>query len=713
VNGRLLADSCSSSRACTAVGDYINRAGTVVALAERWNGTAWAIQADPAPPGSSASELDGVSCTGPDSCVAAGYQTDRAGVIVPLAESWNGMSWTVQAAAAPPGAVSSALFAIACPAASACRAVGEEVLFTGQVFTLAERWDGRNWAIQPSPNPGRAVDSALFAVSCPTASTCTAGGAFEGSNGITATLAERQDGTRWAIQRTPGPAGAVTGELEGMSCTSAAACTGTGFSTSAAGTTTTLAEGWDGTRWAIEPTPSPGGTAGSALNAISCLSAVKCTAAGGFATATGALTLAETWNGTNWARQATPNPAQAVVSDFTSVSCPARSSCVAAGFQEGRVGTAFPLAEGRAGRAWAVQAAANPAGARPSELIAVSCPSREDCMAVGLYARTAVITPLAEQWNGSRWQVQPAAAPIDSPAASLHGVSCASPTACIAVGFSYLRGESPSVPLAEAWNGSAWSIQRVPLPNGAQQASLYAVACSSADACTAVGNYDNHAGIPAGLVERWNGTRWTIQGNARPAKFSFLLGVACPGARTCVAAGYDSTGAGGSRPFAESWNGTSWQVQPLPLPAGVPGGTLSAISCRSPVACTAVGTHSGTSSGPMAERWDGTRWRYQAVPDPPHHTASTSNVGLFAVSCSSATFCAAAGNYNPSDRQTGFAETWHGSAWRLQAVTLPPGTTGSTLYGMACTGAGCTAVGSHYGAADISVTLAIARSSGS
>lgn len=532
--------------------------------------------------------------------------------------------------------------------------------------------------------------------------------AAQDSRGTTATLAERWNGTRWVIQRTPGPAGAVTSELEGVSCASVTACTGTGFATSAAGTTTTLAEGWDGTSWVIQPAPSPGGVAGSALNAISCLSATRCTAAGGFATATGVLTLAEAWNGTSWTVQHTPNPAQDVVSDFTGVSCTSPSPCVAAGFQEGRVGTPLPLAEGRIGTAWAVQAAANTAGARPSELIAVSCPSPQDCTAVGLYAKTAVIAPLAEHWNGRRWQLQAAAAPIDSPSASLRGVSCTSPTACTAVGFYYLRSEAPAVPLAETWNGSAWSIQRVPVPNGAQQTSLYGVACSSADTCTAVGTYDNHAGIAVGLAERWNGIRWAIEAIAKPAKFSFLLAVACPAARTCLAAGYDNTGSGDSRPFAEGWNGTSWQARPVPLPAGAPGGSLDAISCTSPVACTAAGSHFGVNGGPMGERWDGAGWRYQAAPNPPGHATSSSNAGFFGVSCSSGTSCSAVGNYTPSDRPTGFAETWNGSRWRLQPVMLPPGTVGSTLYGMACTRAGCAGVGGYYGAADLSVTLAVA-----
>jgi hypothetical protein len=712
-NGRLLADSCSGLQACTAVGNYTNKTGVVVALVERWNGAAWTLQAAPAPPRSTASELNGVSCTAADSCVAVGYDTDRAGDIVPLAESWNGKRWSVQPTAAPPGAVESALYSVACPSARACTAVGEDVLFSGQVFTLAERWNGTTWAIQHSPNPADAPASALFAVSC-AAGICSAGGATENGSGTTATLAERWDGTTWAIQRTPHPPGAGTSELEGMSCTSAAACTGTGFSTDPTGTTTSVAEAWDGTTWVIQRTANPSGSAGSALNAVSCRSATSCTAAGGFATATGALSLAETWNGTRWALQPTPNPAQDVVSDLNGVSCAVPSRCVAAGFQEGGAGTLLPLAVDQTGTTWSVQAAPNPAGARPSELIGVSCPAQQDCTAVGLYTRTArVIAPLAETWDGSRWQVRPAAAAIDSPYGVLQGVSCTSPTACTAVGFYSIEGESASVPLAETWNGSTWSIQRVPIPNKARQTWLYAVSCSSASACTAVGIYENHAGVPTGLIERWNGTNWSLQATAQPVNITILLAVACPAAHACLAVGYDNTGASASQPFAEAWNGTSWRAEPMPLPAHLPGGELHGISCTSPMACTAVGNHSGAHSGPMAERWNGTRWHYQVTPDPPNATTSLSDVSLFGVSCSSATSCAAEGNYNPGGQQTSFAETWDGARWRLQPISLPPGSLGSSLYGMSCTQAACTGVGSYYGAAYLPVTLAITGPSGS
>ena len=53
-------------------------------MAERWNGTAWAMQSIPNPNGSG--QLNGVSCTSASACTAVGYY----GGYVTLAERWNG-----------------------------------------------------------------------------------------------------------------------------------------------------------------------------------------------------------------------------------------------------------------------------------------------------------------------------------------------------------------------------------------------------------------------------------------------------------------------------------------------------------------------------------------------------------------------------------------------------------------------------------------------
>jgi hypothetical protein len=62
--------SCTSATACSAVGNYFSSSHVTLPLAEGWNGTSWSIQATPVP-GSAPGELNGVACIS-SGCTAAG-----------------------------------------------------------------------------------------------------------------------------------------------------------------------------------------------------------------------------------------------------------------------------------------------------------------------------------------------------------------------------------------------------------------------------------------------------------------------------------------------------------------------------------------------------------------------------------------------------------------------------------------------------------------
>jgi len=59
------------------------------ALAERWDGVRWSIQATPVPVGAQSSELLAVSCSSITACTAVGDYTNRAGATVTLIEHWS------------------------------------------------------------------------------------------------------------------------------------------------------------------------------------------------------------------------------------------------------------------------------------------------------------------------------------------------------------------------------------------------------------------------------------------------------------------------------------------------------------------------------------------------------------------------------------------------------------------------------------------------
>jgi hypothetical protein len=70
-------------------GDYYNRSGTQVTLAERWNGRTWAVQRTPNPPDGGASLLKGVSCSSAAACTAVGAYIKRSGAEPTLAERYS------------------------------------------------------------------------------------------------------------------------------------------------------------------------------------------------------------------------------------------------------------------------------------------------------------------------------------------------------------------------------------------------------------------------------------------------------------------------------------------------------------------------------------------------------------------------------------------------------------------------------------------------
>jgi hypothetical protein len=126
------------------------------------------------------------------------------------------------------------------------------------------------------------------------------------------------------------------------------------------------------------------------------------------------------------------------------------------------------------------------------------------------------------------WSVMPSPDAM-APQGQFGGVSCPSATVCVAVGSSVSR-TGAKVALAERWNGTAWTIQRVPSPAGAVTVSLSAVSCTSATACSAVGYYATSGAAFVALAERWDGAKWVIQPAPNPTGGGILTGVSCASA---------------------------------------------------------------------------------------------------------------------------------------------------------------------------------------
>jgi len=615
----------------------------------------------PNPTGALDSSLSAVSCTSATACTAVASYNNSTGAGVTLAEAWNGKTWTIEPTPNPNGATESSLTGVSCASATACTAVGYDNS-PGYDVTLAEAWNGKTWVVEPTPNaPNGGQPSSLAGVSCTSATACTAVGGYTNSPDDL-TLAEAWNGKKWTIVPTPNPNGATGSSLTAVSCASAIACTAVGQYYDSAGRQVALAEAWNGGKWTIAPPLIPNGATRISL---SCASATACTAVGGYNNRT----LAEAWNGKTWVIEPTPNPTGTSLGSLSEVSCASATACTAIGYyQHNEFSDQMTLVEAWNGKTWAIKRSPN-----PSSLSGLSCTSATACTAVGSLSNRT----LAEAWNGKTWVIEPTPNPTGALESNLSVVSCTSATSCTAV------GGGPRGTLAEAWNGKTWVTEPTPNPGGG---SLSGVSCASATACTAVGGYDSGT-----LAEAWNGKTWVIEPTPKlpGAKFVTLSAVSCTSATACTA-----VGAYHHRTLAEAWNGKTWAIEPTPNPLGGAYSYLDGVSCTSAATCTAVGDYRNSvnvnTGHTLAEAWNGKTWAIEPTPNPLGGVYSD----LDGVSCTSATACTAAGGY---DRGT-LVEAWNGKRWAIESTPSLSGGRDVSLFAVSCTSAtACTAVGTLHG----------------
>jgi hypothetical protein len=279
-------------------------------LVERWNGTTWSIEANPSLPGT---VLYGVDCMSPTFCMAVGTRPVGRPVNVNVfVLRWNGHSWTTLGTPTVANARYPTLHAVSCTSTRSCLAVGEFLPPDGRSLPVTERWNGATWTRVVSQDPGELGEGVrLPSVSCASAPSCVAAGEFElGGIGRPATYVEQWNGTSWKIVKSADPTRSYSA-LEGVSCRSATSCVAVGRyqkprSRFDFGPTMTLAERWDGKRWAIVPSPRPGVKV-SDLAAVSCWSVAHCFAVGTQTGSTTNQTLTERWNGSIWTSVESPN----------------------------------------------------------------------------------------------------------------------------------------------------------------------------------------------------------------------------------------------------------------------------------------------------------------------------------------------------------------------------------------------------------------------
>jgi hypothetical protein len=353
-----------------------------------------------------------------------------------------------------------------------------------------------------------------------------------------------------ALPRHVVPAAAPAGQLSGVACASTSACVAVGGrSSTSAGPGGTLAEKWNGTKWSVVTSPNPTGSDGAQFYGAACTSSKSCLAVGDyFTTSHETLPMAEKWNGTKWSLVSVPTPSGATDAYLEAIACTNANNCWATGGSSDNT-----LAEKWNGSKWSIVSTADPDPTKPEILSGVACASATECWAVGYDFPGTDSGSLTEKWNGSKWAV---VSTPNSKSGQLIGDTCASTSACLAVGI----GDNLFA-IAQRWNGTKWATAAPVKPSGAADSQLNGVACAGTKACESVGNFFNSS-VTLTLAESWNGSKWAAQTMpaVSGATYASLAHVSCPSATDCWAAGESISSSGTTSPLLESWNGSAWKV---------------------------------------------------------------------------------------------------------------------------------------------------------
>jgi serine protease len=236
--------SCVSPTSCVAVGNYTTAVGgqeATLLLAAQWNGVAWKLVTIPSPKNVLWSSLTSVSCSSPTACEAVGSDYSVGGQGIALAERWNGTAWVLQTLPGVSGAAGQFVTGLSCSADGVCMAVGSSYATYGGETPTYWMWHGTSWSAPVStPQPTGSIDTTLDSVSCYGAGDCTVAGNWTTGAHVTLTWAEAWNGAHWLIEQTPDTSHMNFSEFFSISCTSSSICGAAGSNGGSTGATHTF-----------------------------------------------------------------------------------------------------------------------------------------------------------------------------------------------------------------------------------------------------------------------------------------------------------------------------------------------------------------------------------------------------------------------------------------------------------------------------------------
>jgi hypothetical protein len=334
----------------------------------------------------------------------------------------------------------------------------------------------------------------------------------------------------------------IPGNLSGVAATSASNAWAVGYTDNGK----TLIVHWNGTKWSQVTSPKP---ITGALYGVAAVSASDVWAVGA-ATVSGPkqqVPLIMHWNGKAWTRQATPTVAgylDAVAAWGNNVWVGGSTTNIpSVGFflhrtggswsvvpvQHANVGVITGVAMTGANTAWAIGEG-------------TSSTSNSDCH--------------LWRWGGSLWE--PAAAPQDKGDCDDYESIAAGPHGTV-----WVTGESEATKPGDGgccnswdssmfWNGKAWTLEPVPLPENNIN-GLEAVGVAPNSTAWAVDG--------AGYILHWTGRAWhrTATGNIWPnSDFGVFASAATSTSNAWMVGGLQSTAGKPTTTLVLHWDGTSW-----------------------------------------------------------------------------------------------------------------------------------------------------------
>jgi type II secretory pathway pseudopilin PulG len=271
------------------------------------------------------------------------------------------------------------------------------------------------------------------------------------------------------------------------------------------------AEHWNGTIWSIDNPLIPLGSTAVEISAVSVVSTDDVWIAGQYeGNYFSEYTVVEHWDGHRWSIAKTISPSIKYDQNFLcGVSALAGRTVWAVGTWDSAKNGYESLVERTSGKQWKIVHSPKSRNGYESILNSVDARSASSAWAVGYDAVTNVYGfPLTEYWNGQSWKIIPIFAPANATNAELTSVSTDGKET-LALGY-YQDGQPASgyVPLAEAWDGSKWNETSPIIPANSTSTDLRTVAFAGENSAWIVGGFSRGGNEP--LIEQWNGKKWFI-----------------------------------------------------------------------------------------------------------------------------------------------------------------------------------------------------------